>query len=499
MASCVLDPETVRFGRLLHYAGVAIALLCAAAAYSCLFTPIEQDIFNVSVRIDELTESSRNAPAIRSEHEKLSGRLKDIQARYAALQGRVPGSAESGSFLKYVSDIARQENLAISDFQPAKSVRRRRLHGDGSHPQRPRQLRQHLFVFRSALQSHAALESERRIGHRRRRRHRISLEGDPGHLLRPHRQARGQGQGGRPWISKSSRRKPIGVTPAKLIDWRAECRALGRLSISIWLIAGACSGCERRRSSSAAAAPRPRSHTALHKPAEREQANRDNADAAPRPRLRAAGKRPTSPRPSSTIHSRCRLLFHNLQKPGDNKDAQETVKTETPGPRPPGLKRLKQLGGIRSAPAPRCPRRHAKTGQICRLDRRKHDSRGRQHRWIHRRCDRRQWDSRRARFETMSRVIRQLEMHNERATRRYTLAAARRSCCAPRVSLAYCFRPPWQPLKIRKCTICSTASAEVRRRPRCSPKTAIPFQPTTKQNNCKRRHGRPPVCSNRGN
>lgn len=122
MASCVLDPETVRFGRLLHYAGVAITLLCGAAAYTYLFTPIDKDLLDVSVRIDELTESSRNAPAIQREHEKLSGHLKDIAARYAALQGRVPGTAEAGSFLKYVSDIARQENLSISDFQPARSV-----------------------------------------------------------------------------------------------------------------------------------------------------------------------------------------------------------------------------------------------------------------------------------------------------------------------------------------------------------------------------------------
>jgi Tfp pilus assembly protein PilO len=121
MASCVLDAETVRFGRMLHCAGFGAALLCGATAFSCLFTPIERDIFNVSARIDELTESLRNAPAINSEHEKLSGRLKDIQARYAALQSRVPGSAEAGSFLKYVSDIARRQNLAISEFQPAKS------------------------------------------------------------------------------------------------------------------------------------------------------------------------------------------------------------------------------------------------------------------------------------------------------------------------------------------------------------------------------------------
>src|SRR5436190_1218750 len=126
MASCVLDPETVRFGRLLHYAGVAITLLFGVAAYTYLFTPIEKDIFDVSTRIDELAESSRNAPAIHAEHEKLSGRLKDIAARYAALQSRVPGSAEAGSFLKFVSDVARQENLSIIDFQPARSIE-----GDG--------------------------------------------------------------------------------------------------------------------------------------------------------------------------------------------------------------------------------------------------------------------------------------------------------------------------------------------------------------------------------
>jgi Tfp pilus assembly protein PilO len=121
MASSVIDPETLRFGRLLHYAGVAITLVCGAVAYTYLYTPIEKDIFDVSVRIDELTESSRNAPAINTEHEKLSSRLKDIAARYASLQGRVPGSAEAGNFLKNVSNIAHEEHLAISDFQPARS------------------------------------------------------------------------------------------------------------------------------------------------------------------------------------------------------------------------------------------------------------------------------------------------------------------------------------------------------------------------------------------
>jgi Tfp pilus assembly protein PilO len=90
--------------------------------YTWLYSPLENRIFDTVVQIDELTLSRQNAAAIRKEHERLSSRLEDIEARYAALQRRVPANADAGSFLKQVSEIADQEKLVISNFQPANSV-----------------------------------------------------------------------------------------------------------------------------------------------------------------------------------------------------------------------------------------------------------------------------------------------------------------------------------------------------------------------------------------
>ena len=122
MNAHVFDDETLRFGRLLHYAGLAVVLICGAAGYSWLYTPAEAGIHETLMRIDELELSRQNAESIRREHARLSNRLQDIEARYAALEQRVPPNAEAGSFLKHVSKIAREEHLDIRNFQPAQSV-----------------------------------------------------------------------------------------------------------------------------------------------------------------------------------------------------------------------------------------------------------------------------------------------------------------------------------------------------------------------------------------
>jgi len=123
-SSTVFDTPTQQFGRLLHYAGLAVVLICAALAYSWLYSPLERKILDTTMKIDELTLSRSNADAIRKEHERLSGRLQEIEARYAALRRRVPPHADAGNFLKQVSEIASQEKLVISNFQPADSVER---------------------------------------------------------------------------------------------------------------------------------------------------------------------------------------------------------------------------------------------------------------------------------------------------------------------------------------------------------------------------------------
>lgn len=122
MSSPILDDETLRFGRLLHYAGLAIVLVAGAAAYNWLYTPVKTNIFDTEMKIDELVLSGQNAEAIRRKHAALSNQLRDIEARYSALEQRVPLNAEAGSFLKHVSEIAREEDLVISNFQPSQSV-----------------------------------------------------------------------------------------------------------------------------------------------------------------------------------------------------------------------------------------------------------------------------------------------------------------------------------------------------------------------------------------
>jgi len=122
MSSPVFDEAMLRFGRLLHYAGLAIALIVCAIAYSWFYEPLEGDILDTEMKIDQLVVSRENAETIHHEHERLSSHLQDIKARYSALEERVPLNAEAGSFLKHVSEIAHEEELAITNFQPAQSV-----------------------------------------------------------------------------------------------------------------------------------------------------------------------------------------------------------------------------------------------------------------------------------------------------------------------------------------------------------------------------------------
>jgi Tfp pilus assembly protein PilO len=122
MSSPVFDQDMLSFGRLFHYAGLAVVLIVGAATYGWFYVPVETKIIDAEIKIDELAAAGKNAMAIRRKYASLSKQLQDIQARYAALERRVPLSAEAGNFLKHVSTIASEEKLVISNFQPAQSV-----------------------------------------------------------------------------------------------------------------------------------------------------------------------------------------------------------------------------------------------------------------------------------------------------------------------------------------------------------------------------------------
>jgi Tfp pilus assembly protein PilO len=116
----ILDEQTRRFGRLLHYSGVLITVVCVSTGYSLLHAPAVQGITETSNRIHELMLSVENAPVIRDQHRIVSAKLEEVTTRIANVQARVPREAASGEFLNQVTQLADAGGLAIKDFQPEK-------------------------------------------------------------------------------------------------------------------------------------------------------------------------------------------------------------------------------------------------------------------------------------------------------------------------------------------------------------------------------------------
>ena len=116
----VIDDDTRRFGRLLHYAGLLATVVCATAGYSLMHATTIEAVADTSARIQELMLSGQNAPIIREQHGKVSQTLREVTTRIAEVQRRVPRSADAGDFLKQVSQLASAEQLTIKDFHPEK-------------------------------------------------------------------------------------------------------------------------------------------------------------------------------------------------------------------------------------------------------------------------------------------------------------------------------------------------------------------------------------------
>jgi Tfp pilus assembly protein PilO len=116
----VIDEETRRFGRLLHYAGVLATVICATVGYSFMHAPALHKIAETSARIDDLLASVRNGPVTREHHRIAVEKLHEVTTRIANLQRRVPREADAGAFLKEVTQLAGAGQLAIKDFHPEK-------------------------------------------------------------------------------------------------------------------------------------------------------------------------------------------------------------------------------------------------------------------------------------------------------------------------------------------------------------------------------------------
>jgi Tfp pilus assembly protein PilO len=116
----VIDEDTRRFGRLLHYAGVLATVICTTMGYSFLHAPALHEIAETSTRIDDLLASVHNGPITREHHRIAVEKLHEVTTRIANLQRRVPRDADVGAFLKEVSQLATTDQLAIKDFHPEK-------------------------------------------------------------------------------------------------------------------------------------------------------------------------------------------------------------------------------------------------------------------------------------------------------------------------------------------------------------------------------------------
>jgi Tfp pilus assembly protein PilO len=116
----LIDEQTRRFGRLLHYAGVLAMVVCATVGYSFLHAPAVLAITETSNQIDELLQSVKNAPIIRDQHRIVSGKLREVTTRIANVQRRVPLDAASFEFMNQVTQLAGDKKLAIKEFLPGK-------------------------------------------------------------------------------------------------------------------------------------------------------------------------------------------------------------------------------------------------------------------------------------------------------------------------------------------------------------------------------------------
>jgi Tfp pilus assembly protein PilO len=122
MTQHILDVQTRRFGRVLHYAGLLAMVVGMTASYSWVHAPVLKRTAKTEEKIQELTLSIQNAGVIREQHQRVSDRLATAKQQIATMQKRVPIEADSGQFFDDVSRIASEENLSIRDYAPAKPL-----------------------------------------------------------------------------------------------------------------------------------------------------------------------------------------------------------------------------------------------------------------------------------------------------------------------------------------------------------------------------------------
>jgi Tfp pilus assembly protein PilO len=141
MSRNILDEETTRFGRLLHYLGLLIAVVIGTAVYSYAHAPLVKSIVHTTGRIDELRQSLKNTSGAYEERERLLSKVRESKDRIKAVYQRVPAEADTAPFLKELSSIAQDERIRLSEYRPGAATVKEgysqmeiALSGEGSYP-----------------------------------------------------------------------------------------------------------------------------------------------------------------------------------------------------------------------------------------------------------------------------------------------------------------------------------------------------------------------------
>jgi Tfp pilus assembly protein PilO len=118
----ILDAQTRRFGRVLHYSGVLATVIGMTASYSLLHAPLIRETARTEEKIQELALSVQNTQAIRKQHQIVSERLATAKESIATVRERVPQNMEAADFLDEVSRIAAEEEMSIKEYSNGKAV-----------------------------------------------------------------------------------------------------------------------------------------------------------------------------------------------------------------------------------------------------------------------------------------------------------------------------------------------------------------------------------------
>ena len=118
MSRHIVDEETSRFGRMLHYLGILIAVVFGTAVYSYAHAPLVKNIVHTTGRIDELRQSLKNTSGAYEERERLLNKVEESKNRINALYERVPAESQAAQFLKELSRIAQDEKIRLSEYRP---------------------------------------------------------------------------------------------------------------------------------------------------------------------------------------------------------------------------------------------------------------------------------------------------------------------------------------------------------------------------------------------